>query len=145
MISKLLRFEFFKKHRDYAAIFIRLIVGSYIVWGVQDNVFSFERMQEFADFLAARGVPFPLFSAFLSVYTQFICGISILLGFAIRLTAIPFIINFIAALIIAHVGDTFRGAFPALIMLCAGFFFLFNGAGKLSVDDWLERRAAEVR
>ena len=107
---------------------------------MQDNVFSYEHMQEFAVFLQQKNVPFLLFSAFLSAYTQFICGIMILLGAWIRLAAIPFIINFIAAIIIAHLGDTFRGMFPALMMISAGFFFLFHGAGKLSVDEMLERR-----
>jgi len=69
-----------------------------------------------------------------------ICGICILLGAAIRLISVPFIINFIAAIIIAHRGDTFQGMFPALMMIFAGFFFLFNGAGKPSVDEVLARR-----
>jgi len=125
---------------EYGAFFIRLIVGSFIIYGVQDNVFSYERMEEFAQFLAARNVPFPLFAAFLSAYTQFICGIMIILGAWIRAAAVPFIINFIAALIIAHRGDSFRGMFPALMMLFAGLFFLFHGAGKPSVDDALNKR-----
>lgn len=133
-------FGFFKRHRDYAGVFIRIIVGSFIVWGVQDNVLSHERMDEFAKFLAAQGVPFPLFAARLSVYVQLICGVLIILGAWIRLAALPFIVNFVAALIIAHRGDGFREMFPALMMLFAGFFFLFNGAGKPSVDDVLETR-----
>ncbi len=96
-------------------------------------------MKEFAAFLQQRNVPFPLFSAVLSAYAQFVCGIMILLGAWIRLAAIPFIINFVAAVIIAHLADTFRGMFPALIMIAAGFFFLFNGAGKLSIDEMLTR------
>jgi putative oxidoreductase len=140
MIRDLLKFEFFEKHRAYAALFIRLIVGSFIIWGVQDNILSYERMQEFERFLAARGVPLPLLAAFVSAYVQFICGVSILLGAFIRLTSIPFIINFIAALTIAHRRDTFAGMFPALMMLAAGFFFLFHGAGRPSVDEWLEKR-----
>lgn len=132
--------EFFKKHKEYGAVFIRLIIGVFIIYGVQDNVFSPEHMKEFADFLAARSVPYPVAGAYLSAYTQMICGISILLGAFVRYTAVPFIINFIAAIIIAHVGDTFRGMFPALAMIFIGLFFLFNGAGKLSVDDYLEKR-----
>ena len=142
MIPRILRFEFFKKYEEYGPVFIRLIIGVFIIWGVADNVFSRAHMEEFAAFLAARGVPFPLFSAFLSAYVQFLCGISILLGAYVRLTAIPFIINFIAALLIAHRGDTFRGLFPALLMVFIGLFFLFHGAGRLSVDEWLERRRA---
>jgi putative oxidoreductase len=137
------RFEFFERHKEYGVIFLRLIIGSFIIWGVQDNVFSYERMEEFAKFLGERGVPAPLFAAFLSAYTQLICGICILFGAATRLAAIPFIINFIAAIVIAHLGDPFASMFPALMMLCAGFFFLFHGAGKLSVDEVLEKRAAE--
>lgn len=140
MISKLLNFEFFKKYSSYGTVFLRFLIGVFIIYGVQDNVFSYKHMEEFAAFLQKNNVPYPLFSAFLSAYTQFICGIMILLGVWIRLAAIPFIINFIAAIIIAHLGDSFRGMFPALMMVSAGLFFLFNGAGKLSVDEILERR-----
>ena len=135
-------FGFFKRHRDFGAVFLRLLIGSFIIWGVQDNILSHERMLEFEDFLAARGVPYPAFAARLSVYTQFICGVSILLGAFVRLTAIPFIINFVAAIIIAHRGDTFNGMFPPLVMIAYGLFLLFHGAGKLSVDELLERRKA---
>ena len=143
MIPRLLQFEFFRRHREYGVIFLRLIIGSFIIWGVQDNVFSSGRMEEFAKFLGERGVPFPLFAAFLSAYTQLVCGICILIGAATRLASIPFIINFTAAIIIAHLGDTFSDMFPALMMLCAGLFFLFHGAGKLSVDEALEKRAGQ--
>jgi putative oxidoreductase len=140
MTDKFLEFAFFKQRREYGVLFIRLIIGAFIVWGVQDNVFSSAQMEEFAHFLGAHGVPFPLFSAFLSAYTQFVCGILILAGAFVRLMSIPFIINFIAAIIIAHRGDTFRGMFPALLMIFVGLFFLFHGAGKPSFDDWRERR-----
>ena len=140
MTKRLLNFSFFKRRREYAALFLRLIIGSFIIWGVQDNVFSYKQMEEFAHFLGARGVPFPLFAAFLSAYTQFVCGILILSGAFIRLVSIPFIINFIAAVIIAHRGDDFRGMFPALLMIFVGLFFLFHGAGKPSIDEWWERR-----
>jgi putative oxidoreductase len=140
MTSNLLRLDFFRRHAEYGPVFIRLIIGSYIIYGVQDNVFSFERMEEFARFLGERGVPWPLFAAFLSVYTQFACGILILVGAFVRLASIPFVINFVAAIIIAHRGDDFRGMFPALLMIFVGLFFLFHGAGKPSFDAWWERR-----
>ncbi len=140
MTSTLSRFDFFKQRREYGAIFIRLIIGTFIIYGVQDNILSYARMEEFTRFLEARHVPFPLFAAFLSAYTQFACGVCILLGAFVRWASIPFIINFIAAIIIAHLGDPFERMFPALVMLFTGFFFLFHGAGKLSVDEWRERR-----
>lgn len=138
---KLSRLE---KYKEYGVIFIRLIVGFHLVYGTQDNVFSYARMEEFAGFLHLRGVPLPLFSAFLSAYAQFVCGILFILGAATRWAALPMIINFIAALVIAHVGDTYPNAFPALMMLAAACFFLLHGAGRLSVDDVLEKRKENI-
>jgi putative oxidoreductase len=139
MLSRLLRLGFFERYRDYAPIFLRLLIGIFIIHGVQDNMLSTERMAEFEKFLAARGVPAAAAAARLSVYAQFICGVSILLGAWIRLTSIVFIINFIFAIMIAHLGDPFQRMLPALMMIAAGLFFLFNGAGRLSVDALLER------
>jgi ectoine hydroxylase-related dioxygenase (phytanoyl-CoA dioxygenase family) len=48
-----------EERRDYGALFVRLVVGSYLIYGSQDNVFSWARMLEFRDFLAARNVPLP--------------------------------------------------------------------------------------
>jgi putative oxidoreductase len=133
-------FEFIEQRREYGALFLRLLIGPFIIWGVQDNILSHERMLEFEKFLAAKGTPWPALAAQLSVYAQFICGISILLGAFIRLTSVVFIINFICAILIAHRGDPFRTMFPALMMLASGLFFLFHGAGKPSVDEWLASR-----
>jgi putative oxidoreductase len=144
MLSRLLRLEFFERYRDYAPIFLRLLIGAFIIHGVQDNILSAERMTEFEKFLAVRGVPAAAVAARLSVYAQFICGVSILLGAWIRLTSIVFIINFICAIVIAHLGDPFPRMFPALMMIAAGLFFLFNGAGRLSVDALLDRRGASL-
>ena len=140
----MLKLSLLEKYKEYGVIFIRLIVGFHLVYGTQDNIFSYARMEEFAGFLQVRGVPFPLFSAFLSAYAQFTCGILFILGAATRYAAMVMIINFIAALIIAHIGDPYPNMFPALMMLSAAGFFLVHGAGKLSVDDVLGRRRAEI-
>ncbi len=134
-----------EKYKDYAAIFIRLIIGFHLIYGTQDNVFSYARMEEFARFLHVRSVPFPLFSAFLSAYAQFICGILFILGAATRYAAVVMIINFIAALIIAHIGDTYQNMFPALMMLAAACFFLVHGPGKPSIDAVFEGRRRNNR
>ena len=63
-----------------------------------------------------------------------------MVGFAVRPAAVVMIGNFIVALLMVHTGDTWNGAFPALMMLFGSVFLLFNGAGPLSVERWLERR-----
>jgi putative oxidoreductase len=139
-LFRMLRLSGLGRYKEYGVIFIRLIVGFHLVYGTQDNVFSSARMEEFAAFLSVRGVPFPLFSAFLSAYAQFICGVLFIIGAATRYAALVMIMNFIAALVIAHVGDPYPNMFPALMMLAAACFLLLHGAGELSVDRELEKR-----
>jgi putative oxidoreductase len=97
-------------------------------------------MLEFRDFLALHGTPFPLLAANVSVYAQFICGILYLIGWLVRPAALVMIINFIAALLIAHIGLSFEQSFDAWMMLMGSVFFLFSGAGKISVDELQNRR-----
>ena len=134
------RFEFFRRRREYGALFIRLVVGLILVHQSQDNVFSHARMLEFRDFLAVRHVPWPLVAAHVSVYAQFVCGILYLLGLFVRPAAAVMVVNFVAALVIAHRNPPIEGAFLPLLMLFSSLFLLFNGAGKPSIDDRIERR-----
>ncbi len=140
MAAYLFNLGFLEKFKDYAPVPLRLFVGVFIIWGVQDNILNYAQMQEFAHFLGEKGVPAPLLSAFVSAYVQLICGISLLIGAFVRLLSVLFIINFVAAVFIAHRGDGFREMFPALMMIAVGLFFLINGAGKLSVDEHLDTR-----
>lgn len=139
MSAKPLKLSYLDKYKEYGVIFIHLIVGFHLIYGTQDNVLSYARMLEFADFLSLRGVPFPLFSAFLSAYAQFLCGFLFVIGAATRYAAVVMIVNFIAAIIIAHIGDTYPNLFPALMMLASSCFFLLHGPGKLSVDHRMQK------
>ena len=127
--------RFFEKQKDYGVIFLRLVIGWRLIDGTQDNVFSWTRMLEFRDFLQHQGVVYPLVAAVVSVYAQFICGILYITGAFIRTAALVMIINFLAALYIAHIGASFQDSFDAIMMLSGSLFFLFYGAGKWSVDE----------
>jgi putative oxidoreductase len=132
--------SYFEKRNHFSAIFIRVIVGFRLIYGSADNVFSWERMIEFKNFLQQLGTPFPLLSANVSVYAQFICGILYIVGLWIRPAAMIMIANFICAIIIAHLDSTFLETFDAWMMLFASLFLLFHGAGKLSVENLLHHR-----
>lgn len=131
---------FFDSRKEYGNIFLRLVIGWRLIDGTQDNIFSWERMLEFRDFLAVHGTPFPLVAANVSVYAQFICGALFIIGWMVRPAAIIMIINFVAALLIAHIGLTFEQSFDAIMMLTGSIFFLFSGAGKISVDEFVKDR-----
>lgn len=139
-----MNFDWFERRREYAMFFVRLIVGFHLIYGSADNVFSRADMVKFSDFLAANGTPFPLFSAHLSAYAMFICGILFVLGAFIRHAAIVMIINFLAALVIAHRVGGYPPAAAALFMLFSSIAFLFHGAGRPSVDAKLSRRSSSA-
>jgi putative oxidoreductase len=122
------------RYHGWGVLALRLAVGARLVQGTADNVFSSARMEEFAHFLAAHGTPWPMFSAFLSAYAQFVCGCLFILGLFTRPAGLMMTINFMAALIIAHRATPFLQTWPALMMLAAGLYFLFCGPGRLSLD-----------
>jgi putative oxidoreductase len=125
--------KWLEKNKDIGILLLRLFIGIRLVYGVADNVFSWSHMLAFESFLQANGFPFPLFSAMLSVYAQFVSGIFIITGFQIRIAALVMIINFIIALLMVHRHDSFEAMTPALAMLFANVLFLFYGAGKFSI------------
>jgi putative oxidoreductase len=135
-----MNFAWLDRHREFGMFFVRLIVGFHLIYGAADNVFSRAHMLEFRDFLAERGVPSPLVAAHVSVYAMFLCGILYILGLKIRWAAIVMIINFIAALAIAHRVGGYPPAALALVMLFSSIAFLVHGAGRPSVDALLDRR-----
>ncbi len=126
---------FLSKYQGYAALPIRLMVGVHLIIGTQDNVFSWERMVEFEKFLEIQGMIFPLTSAIISVYAQFISGILYIIGWKVRVAATVMIINFIVAILLVHVGDSYSNTFPAIAMISGSIFLLLNGGGAMSIDN----------
>jgi len=120
--------------QDIGILLLRLFVGLRLLYGVVDNVFSWERMLEFSEFLHAQGFPLSIFSAVVSVYAQGICGVLIVVGYKIRLASAIMIINFLIAIIMVHLHDTVESMTPPLAMLFGSATLLFTGAGKISLD-----------
>ena len=125
--------HWFEARSHVGLLLLRLLVGLRLLYGVLDNVFSWERMTEFSGFLQSQGFPFPMVSAVVSVYAQAICGLLILIGYKIRIASAIMIFNFLVAIIMVHRNDTIEGMTPPLAMLFGSLTLLFTGAGKISV------------
>jgi putative oxidoreductase len=119
---------------DIGLLALRLLVGSFLVWGVQDNVLSSARMQEFVRFCADAGFPAPELMAPLSVYAQLICGAFLIAGFLTRLAALIMTAHFIIAVLMVHLNGDFRSQWPALILVFVCAYFAARGGGHWSVD-----------
>ena len=128
--------------RDFGALFIRLFMGTFLIYMSQDNVFDRARMLEFERFLRQFGFPIPLLSAHVSVYAQFVCGILILFGAFTRVAAAVMVVNFVVALAMVHTRLPFGEALDPSAMLAGSLFLVFHGAGVPSIDAWRERRSA---
>jgi putative oxidoreductase len=134
----------FEERREVGPLFIRLFMGTFLIYMSQDNVISGARMLEFERFLSQFGFPIPFLSARVSVYAQFVCGILILLGAFTRIAAGVMVINFVIALVMVHTRLPFRDALDPAAMLASSLFLLFQGPGVPSVDTWRARRVSEL-
>ncbi len=126
--------QFLETGKEYSLLFLRLIISWRLIAGTWPYISSIKHISEVRDYFAALHLPLPSFSAYVSVYLQFICAILLTLGLWFRAAAVVMIINFTVAIIAAHLNDTIENSFSAWIILATSFFFLFNGAGNKSLD-----------
>lgn len=126
--------------RKLADLPIRLSIGFHLIYGTQDNVFSWDRMLEFSEFLHAFGFPFPLVSAIVSVYAQFLCGLLFIIGWKIRWAGIVMVINFVIAIFAVHLEDAYPSIFPAISMLAGSLFLILYGQGWFTLDAYLAQK-----
>jgi putative oxidoreductase len=127
---------------DVALLLMRLVTGAFLIHGVWDNIESAERMDEFVRFLRRFKFAVPELMAQLSVWTQFLAGLGFLLGLATRWAGLLCIVNFVVACLMVHLGQDFRGWWPALALVLIGAVLATAGAGRWSVDALLQRRVA---
>lgn len=126
--------ELLSRYSHWAPVILRMFIGFVLIYGTQDNVFSHERMLEFRDFLESNNFPWPLASAYLSVYAQFITGILLIGGLFTRYAAAIVVINFLVALFMVHLNLPFDANIAPMAMLVGGLFFVLYGAPQYSLD-----------
>lgn len=128
-----------KRFDDAALLLMRIVVGSFLVWGVLDNVLHAERMQEFEDFLSKFNFPAPEFMAPLSVWVQFAVGVCFVLGLMTRWAGILCVLNFIVAVAMVDRFGGIRGSFAAVCLILIGLYLATHGAGRYSIDARMTR------
>ncbi|MEP6648222.1 MAG: DoxX family protein [Saprospiraceae bacterium] len=133
--------EYFENKKGYGLIFLRLVIGLRLVLGVWDSIVDWQQMLGVREFFEQAHIPFPMFSAFTAVYAEFIGGVLVILGLWIRPASILLIITFLIAIIFIDMHNPFVQSFSAWVILASSFTFLFCGAGRISMDEWLRKRA----
>jgi putative oxidoreductase len=133
--------RFFEAKKEYGPFFLRLVIGWRLIAGTLGYALHNEPIDDVASYFSDLHLPLPQFCAWLAVNAQFICGILFILGWWTLGTAIIMIINFSVAILAAHMNETIQRSFQAWILLAASIFFLFHGAGKISIDENKMQRA----
>ena len=123
-----------KRFDDAALLFMRIVVGTFLIWGVLDNILHAERMQEFVDFLTKFNFPAPHVMAPLSVWIQFLVGLCFVLGLLTRWAGVFCILNFIVAIAMVDRFGGIRGSFASVCLVLIGLYLATHGAGRYSID-----------
>ncbi|MBD9469648.1 DoxX family protein [Pseudoxanthomonas sp. PXM01] len=116
-----------------ALLCLRVLVGSFLVWGVTDNIIFPAKMDIFEAFLETHGFPWPGLSARVSVWAQFLCGLSFLSGVGFRLAGAVCALNFTVAVVMVDYKFGIRGAFPAALLAVTGLYFSARGPGRAAL------------
>lgn len=125
-----------------ALLLMRLVIGAFLAWGVQDNLLSAERMHEFEQFLAKFGFFAPAPMARLSVWAQLLVGLAFIAGFATRWAGIVCAIHFVVAIVMVDMHGGIRASFPSACLVVIGLYLACRGAGRISLDHALARDSA---
>lgn len=120
-------------YEDHALLVLRVLTGTFLVWGVADNIFSAARMDEFSAFLQHHGFPYPDVLAPVSVWAQCLCGLCFITGFAIRWAGLLCAANFVVAVVMVDGKAGIRAAFPATMLVLVGLYLATRGAGRFAV------------
>ena len=75
----------------------------------------------------------------LAVFAEVLCAGLLVIGLFTRLSAIPLIITMLVAAFIVHGGDPLKKMEMALLYLIPYLVLLFNGAGRYSIDELIEK------
>lgn len=140
-IPDVLTLWFLSRGSDAAVLLMRLMIGSFLIFGVWDNIASVERMTEFEGFLSKFSFPAPEVMAPLSVWAQFACGVAFIAGFATRWAGLVCAFNFVVAIAMVDHHQGIRGSFPSACLVVIGLYLATHGPGRFAPEAWMARRA----
>ncbi len=122
-----------------------LLLALRLYWGVlliQTGFGKLSDMEKVINYFTSLNIPLPHISAYISAFTEFLGGISLVLGLLTPLSTLLLTINFVVAYATAHSVSSLESIvsqqpFPYLL---TSLIVLSFGPGFFSVDAWLEKK-----
>jgi len=136
ILKNLLKNPSYGKNIDLSLLLLRIAAGGFMLsHGYGKMVKLFNGIVEFADPIGL-GVELSLI---LTVFSEVLCALFILLGIIPRLAAIPLIITMLVIVFVVHASDGFGKQELPLFYLISYLVILLVGAGKYSVQSLLSK------
>ncbi|KIC91263.1 DoxX family protein [Flavihumibacter sp. ZG627] len=79
----------------------------------------------------------------LTIFSEVLCSLLILVGFGTRIAVVPLIITMVVAVFLIHGADPMAKKEPGLQYLLVYLVLLFSGSGKYSIDYLLRGEKAK--
>lgn len=135
-----------EKTTNIALTILRVVVGIIMVAHGWEKLTGFEQWQ---GNVASMGIPFPEVAAALSVAGELGGGLGLILGALTPLAAFGVFANMLVAIGAVHLGNGLFARndgweYPLTIAVVA-LFFVFRGAGPISVDAMIKRARAKAK
>lgn len=130
----------------YGSAVLRILVGlTFMLHGSQKlfGLFGGGGLEGTTKYMASLGIEPASLMALLAGLGEFVGGFLLLIGFVTRFGAIATAIVSLVAIFAVHIHKGFfitAGGYEyALVLLAASIMFIIDGAGKLSVDNYIQK------
>lgn len=127
-------------NHNLALLILRVGMGGLMAFGHGlGKLTRFQEMQAvFSDPLGFGALP----TLYLAIFSEFFCGLAVMLGLMTRLAAFFIMSTMATAFFIVHAADPFAKKELSLVYLIAFTVIFLAGPGARSLDAKLKRRAA---
>lgn len=129
------------KLNDISLLAVRLILayGFY-----EPAMMKIQNIGSVSEWFGSMGIPLPTLNAYLAAATEGFGVLLLILGLGTRFISIPLIIVMIVAIVSVHISNGFAAGvngfeIPLYYMIML-FVLMSSGAGRISIDHFLERK-----
>ncbi len=124
--------------RDIGLLLLRVACG-----GIMAIQHGFGKLTSYTEKAATWADPIGVgseLSLALAILAEFFCSIFVVIGFGTRGAAVPLVITMLVAGFVVHADDPFQRKELAFLYLACFTALAMTGAGRYSVDGWLDAR-----
>jgi uncharacterized membrane protein YphA (DoxX/SURF4 family) len=126
--------SFFAARSGYANVLLRIVAAWRCVLPAWLFISGAKPMDKFVGLLTSLHFPVPTACAYISIYTQFICGLLFLLGLWTRPAALLSTVHFLIIIAAVDIHNNIITSFTAWALLAMSVTLLSAGAEKMSLD-----------